>query len=417
MGNKSILIFGAGKIGRSFIGQLFSRSGYQIIFIDVDQVIINELNSRNRYRVVIKAEHEEQLEVTNVCGIYANDKESVINAIAQCGLMATCVGKNALPKVLPLISQGIEKRYAERPDFPLDIILAENIRDACMLMRNGLSILLNKEFPIDRYVGLIETSIGKMVPIMLNKDVEEDHLQVFAEPYNTLILDKLAFKNPVPDIEGLAPKENIKAWVDRKAFIHNLGHATAAYYGAYKYPKAKYVYEVLEDMSISGFVRDTMYQSAFILHRFYPNDFSMEDLAAHIDDLLFRFQNKALKDTIFRVGQDRLRKLGPEDRFVGIIRLALSQRMPYDKILKAMAYAFNFQITDENGNRSVQDVLFDNYGSKGIGFTLLEVCGFDPVKDKDLILELAEYVQKINRAMQEETVKVSGNDKQIKPAK
>ncbi|NJK84846.1 MAG: hypothetical protein HC906_01560 [Bacteroidales bacterium] len=80
-------------------------------------------------------------------------------------------------------------------------------------------------------MGLVETSIGKMVPIMTSKDIEEDLLQVFAEPYNTLILDKNGFKNPIPDIRGLAPKVNMKAWVDRKSFIHNLGHAVAAYIG------------------------------------------------------------------------------------------------------------------------------------------------------------------------------------------
>ena len=34
---KKILIFGAGKIGRSFIGQLFSRAGYELVFIDANK--------------------------------------------------------------------------------------------------------------------------------------------------------------------------------------------------------------------------------------------------------------------------------------------------------------------------------------------------------------------------------------------
>ena len=393
----SIVIFGAGKIGRSFIGPLFSRSGYQVIFIDVDQRIINELNHRKKYKVVIKSEQEEQFEVTNVCGIYANDRESVINAIAQCSLMATCVGKNALPKVLPLISQGIEKRFAERPNFPLDIILAENIRDACTLMKEGLKILLDEEFPIDSYVGLIETSIGKMVPIMLKNDAEEDPLQVFAEPYNTLILDKRAFKNPIPEIEGLAPKENMKAWVDRKLFIHNLGHATTAYLGYIEHPSAIFLYEVLSDNKLKAKVRNTMLQAADILLKKYPDEFTQETLIEHIDDLIGRFQNRALGDTIFRVGCDLQRKLGAEDRLAGAIHLAREFKLPYDLILKALIYGCYFKATDQNGMMFPPDIAFKKFLSSGIDNVLRDICGFDEITDCILFKKAAE-IEKILKA-------------------
>lgn len=84
-------------------------------------------------------------------------------------------------------------------------------------------------YPLNKLVGVVETSIGKMVPIMLKKDTDEDILQIFAEPYNTLMLDRKAFKNPVPSMEGLAPKDKMKAWDDRELYIHNPGHATVAY--------------------------------------------------------------------------------------------------------------------------------------------------------------------------------------------
>ena len=165
---KSIVIFGAGKIGRSFVGQLFSRSGYRVLFVDVDKRVIEELNRRKSYDIVVKAEKEEVISVANVGGILAFDLEPVVEAIAGCSLMATCVGKNALPKIMQAIAKGIEKRYQENPGYPLDIILAENVRDACSLVKEYLTALLPKEFPVDSYLGLIETSIGKMVPIMPN---------------------------------------------------------------------------------------------------------------------------------------------------------------------------------------------------------------------------------------------------------
>jgi mannitol-1-phosphate 5-dehydrogenase len=247
---KKIIIFGAGKIGRSFIGQLFGRSGYKTVFIDVDPVIIEMLNERACYRVVIKGEKEEEIIVKNVHAISALDKSSVIDAVSTAGIVAVSVGKNALEKVIPVIASGLNKRYNDNPDKPLDIILAENMRSAAGFTRDLLIKNLSSEFPIDSYVGLIETSIGKMVPIMPLAEAEKDPLMVFAEPYNTLILDGKGFKSPVPDVSGLAPKNNIKAWVDRKAFIHNLGHATAAYYGYFHHPDATYMYEVLDDEKV-----------------------------------------------------------------------------------------------------------------------------------------------------------------------
>ncbi len=371
--NKSILIFGAGKIGRSFIGQLFGLSGYEVIFSDVDLEMVNALNQRKSYKLVIKGEKEDTLVVSNVRAVFGLDQALVAKEVSRASVLAVSVGKDALAKVIPVIGEGLKLRYQSSPNWPLDIIIAENMISASEFIHQKLSSCLSADYPLDRLVGLVETSIGKMVPIMRKSDLELDPLVIFAEPYNKLILDKKGFKGAIPDVKGLSPKENIKAWVDRKAFIHNLGHATAAYYGYFKYPQATFIYEVLADPEVYRFTKGVMDQAATILQTLYPSVFSLEDLQAHISDLLSRFQNKALKDTIFRVGCDLPRKLGPDDRFVGVIRLAISLDMKYDKILEAMAYAFYFKASDENGNRTSQDILYDNYLSKGVKYTLQKV--------------------------------------------
>jgi mannitol-1-phosphate 5-dehydrogenase len=383
MAHKSVLIFGGGKIGRSFIGQLFGRAGFEVVFSDVDKTLVDELNRRGEYPVVIKGDTEETLTVPNVRAIFGSE-ENVVREVAQASIMAVSVGKNVLGKIIPSIAKGLLQRRKEHPDSPVNIIIAENMRSAAAFMREGLSANLPADYPLDTLVGLVETSIGKMVPIMTREDLAKDPLAVFAEPYNSLIVDKRGFVGEIPAVPGLAPKDNIQAWVDRKAFIHNLGHATAAYYGAYRHPEAVYMYEVLNDSDVLDFTRSVMLQSATVLQAIYPADFTMSDLEAHIDDLLYRFRNKALKDTIFRVGQDRPRKLGPDDRFVGIIRLAQQRNMDYDLILKAMTYAFSFHATDENGNRSEPDIRFDQLLEQGVEVVLEKVCGFDPVEDSEL---------------------------------
>jgi mannitol-1-phosphate 5-dehydrogenase len=397
MEGKSILIFGAGKIGRSFIGQLFGLSGYEVIFADVDTGLVNELNRRRGYPVIIKDEVEKRLWIPRVRAVSALDYKRVVTEISKASVLAVSVGKNALEKVLPLIAEGLKARFNENPSRPLDIIIAENMRSAAGFMRQKLAALLPLDYPLDRLVGLVETSIGKMVPIMTEVDLKEDPLQVFAEAYNDLILDKHGFKGAVPEVAGLCPKENIQAWVDRKAFIHNLGHATAAYTGNFFFPDAVYIYEVLTDEKVYGMVRQTMLQSADVLLRIYPRDFTFTDLETHIDDLLSRFQNKALKDTVFRVGQDLPRKLSINDRFAGIIRLARQQSLPYHHILEAMTCGFFFKARNEKGEPAAADKKFIREAMQGIEAALAQYCGFHPENDRELIDEITREYNKLRQ--------------------
>ena len=395
--NKSILIFGAGRIGRSFIGQLFGAAGYEIVFSDIDLNVVQALNARKSYPVVIKDKVEQTILVQNVRAISGINRERLAQEISSTSLIAVSVGKNALEKIIPVIAEGLKMRYLSDLSKPLDIIIAENMRSGSEFLKEHLTNILPDDYPFERLVGLVETSIGKMVPIMTREEQMNDPLLVYAEQYNDLILDKKGFKGPIPDVKGISPKENIKAWVDRKLFIHNLGHATAAYYGFYRNPETKYIYEVLDDPEVYRFTKEVMVQAANVLAKIYPDDFTISDLWLHIDDLLSRFQNKALKDTIFRVGQDRIRKLGADDRFVGIIRLAEKQNMSYEKILQALVYAFYFEATDENGCRHPNDSLFDNYKSKGFEFVLQEVCGFDSANERNLVDEFKDFYDIVNQ--------------------
>lgn len=375
--HRKIVIFGAGKIGRSFIGQLFSRGGFEVVFVDIFKQVIDELNERRSYNIIIKSASDEIIRVDHVRGVLADDILTVAGEVASADIVAVSVGLHGLKGIFPALAKGLIERYHLNAGLSLDIIIAENMRDADAYFRAELTRFLPPGYPFQRLIGLVETSIGKMVPIMLKKDVEEDILQVFAEPYNTLILDKKAFKNPIPQVKGLAPKENMKAWVDRKLFIHNLGHATAAYMGYLHNPRLVFLYEALAIKSVHDAVRNTMLQSAAILLKKYPDEFTPADLTEHIDDLLFRFRNKALGDTLFRVGCDLMRKLGPEDRLAGAIKSAISLGLPYDKLLHALVCGFHFRAADENGDMLTGDIEFSKQYERGVDHVLTTVCGFN----------------------------------------
>ncbi len=390
-----LVLFGAGKIGRSFIGQLFSIGGYEIVFVDVYKPVIDELNKRRNYNVIIKSDREEIINIRNVRGIWAADEQEVIKEVATAGISAVSVGLSGLKGIFPLLAKGLLERFRIDNQYPLDIIIAENMRNADVFFNQELTALLPASYPLKQLVGLVETSIGKMVPIMQKKDMEEDILQIFAEPYNTLILNKKGFKNPIPPIEGLAPKENMKAWVDRKLFIHNLGHSATAYKGFLYNPEIIYLHEALAVPEIFAFSRTAMVQASAVLMAAYPGEFTLRALEDHIDDLLERFRNKSLGDTIFRVGCDLQRKLGPEDRLAGAIWAALKFKLPYDKILLALVCACHFKAKDENGRMLKEDEEFFRLYKTGISSVLQSLCGFDREKQAGIFSDAALFEQRI----------------------
>ena len=392
--------FGAGNIGRSFIGQLFSRAGYQVVFVDIDDSLVAALNEQRRYRVEVKDVQPETIWVERVRAVHGRDQEAVAEELADCDIAATAVGPDALPGLCPSIAQGLLRRRERQGDLPLDIILAENLRQAASVMREGLKQHLPEDYPLDSLVGLVETSIGKMVPIVPDEIREKDPLVVYAEAYNTLILDKLGFRNPIPDVPGLDPKDKMAAYVDRKSFIHNLGHAATAYLGFLIEPTWTYIWQAIEHPQVRQAVAAAMWESGRALIAEYPTEFNEANQEEAIDDLIRRFGNHALGDTIFRVGRDILRKLSPGDRLMGALRLDQKHQVPAPFTALTVAAGMLFRAPDEHGALFPRDAEFTAHDySQGIGHVLEKVCGLDPTDPDDQLL--INEIEKDHRSLVE----------------
>jgi mannitol-1-phosphate 5-dehydrogenase len=376
---KSALVFGAGNIGRSFIGKAFAMGGWKVIFVDVDPGLVEVLNERKSYDVVVKRERraDEIISVGNVGAIDGRDGEAVSRAVIYADCLACCVGKSALPRILPNLAKGLIGRR-ETQKGPVDLILAENDREAEETVRRGLASLLPQDFPLASSLGLVQTSIGKMVPIMRAEDLAADRLRVFAEEYDSLIVDRHGFLNLLPDLPSLLPVENISAYVDRKLFVHNLGHAAVAWLGFSVDASKKLVSEAVDLPGVRESARFAMSQAADALALEYHADLSRSELDVHIDDLLERFSNSALRDTVFRVGRDLPRKLHRSDRVLGAACLCEKHGLPWGFIARTFMAALAFDARDEDGEAFPADTAFrQRLLSDGLPAMLEEVCKLD----------------------------------------
>lgn len=347
-----MLHFGAGNIGRSLVGSVFCAAGYDIMFVDAIPAVVDALHTRHSYRIVIKDNlppgSPEGMDVVNVDGIITTDQAAVTDAVMRADLIGTSVGARFLPSVLKSVAPGLLKR-----EKPVSIVFCENLHGVNKIAEEILREALPADFDLDGRVGLVATSIGKMVPIMPAEVRARDPLEVWGEAFNTIIADGQAFRGLRPSIKGLELKDNFAAYVDRKLYIHNLGHAVCACLGSLK--GCKYIWESMEIPEIAETTRAAMMSAAKGLTVRYAGEFTMDDLTAHVDDLLRRFRNKALADTVFRVGRDLQRKLADGDRFIGGLKLVKATGGDVAPICRGIAAALKFAAADEQGNRFPPD--------------------------------------------------------------
>ncbi len=337
---KTAIMYGAGNIGRGFIGQLLHNNGYHIIFVDVNEKVVQALNERRAYplRIIGMNDYSDHL-IQNVEAIDGRDVEKAENAIASADLMATAVGANILPHIAPVISAGLAKRY-EASGSPMDILVCENLKDAGAVFRAMIRKHLREETAawFAENVGLVETSIGRMVPIQTAELLDGDPLRICVEAYSSLPVDKDAFRAGIPDIREIVPYSPFSFYVERKLYIHNMGHALTAYCGDHQ--GCTYIWEAIEVPEIYSIVYRAMTASADALARRYS--INSEELCAHVDDLITRFANRQLGDTVYRVGRDLRRKLAPNDRMIGALRLCLEFGSDYTGIALGIALALRF---------------------------------------------------------------------------
>ena len=266
---KQAVMYGGGNIGRGFIGATLSQSGYKVTFIDVAEPVVKALQEKEQYPVrYVSSEGHEDVVIEHVTAVNGNDQEAASEAIANCDIMATAVGARILKFIVGNIVAGLRKRWA-RDDRPLNIIICENLMDANKVMEGMLKDLLTDEEKkhFDEKVGLVEASIGRMVPVQTEEMKDGDPMRVCVERYGFLPVDKAAFKGEIPEITNMVPFEPFDFYIKRKLYVHNMGHATCAYLGGYE--GRKYIYQSIDDPEILNIVQNAMLESALALHKKY----------------------------------------------------------------------------------------------------------------------------------------------------
>jgi mannitol-1-phosphate 5-dehydrogenase len=103
--------FGAGNIGRGFVGLLLHEAGYEVVFADVNAPLIKALQQAPSYTVHEAGEVPAAKVVDNFRAINSSTNEAdLVDEIATADAVTTAVGPNVLRFVAPVIAAGLARR-------------------------------------------------------------------------------------------------------------------------------------------------------------------------------------------------------------------------------------------------------------------------------------------------------------------
>ncbi len=375
---KKAVQFGAGNIGRGFIGALLSQSGYQVVFADVVEAVIDKINEDKTYTVHIMDVECEDQKLENICGVNSTKPEAV-DEIAAADIVTTAVGLVILPRIAPTIAKAIEKRMDMGVKEPMNMIACENaIRGTSQLKKAVYENLSDagKAFA-DEYVGFPDCAVDRIVPPVKS----ENFIDVVVERYYEWDVEKSGFKGEIPEITGMILVDDLMAYIERKLFTLNTGHCITAYLGTLR--GIPTIDKAIADEEIYGIVSAAMKESGDGLIKKYG--FDAEKHAAYIKKIISRFKNPYLQDDVTRVGREPLRKLSPTDRLIKPLMTAAGYGLPVDHLLVGVGAALHYNNPEDKQSAELQEKI----AAQGVRAAAAEITGLTDEALLDKIV--AEY--------------------------
>ncbi|NRA37079.1 MAG: hypothetical protein HRU15_02975 [Planctomycetes bacterium] len=224
-----VLIYGAGKIGRGFIGQIMQRSACEIYFVDAVPALIDALNEAGSYNVHI-AGCPQDTERISFAGAFIGDDPALANVYEDVDLIVSCVGARFIADTAASIKKRLQARTSRRA---FNWIICENAVEPASLIRSVLLDSTDQKWLsyVAEHIGLIETQVLRSGMPVDKELAEKEPLAVKMQNWWTLPADADAVRGQLPHIEGLQLRTNFANELKRKLYTFNGLNGPIAYMG------------------------------------------------------------------------------------------------------------------------------------------------------------------------------------------
>ncbi|MGO4183314.1 mannitol-1-phosphate 5-dehydrogenase [Paenibacillus sp. TAF43_2] len=379
--------FGAGNIGRGFIGLLLHNAGYEVCFVDVNDTLVSQLQEKGQYAVKIANEQGDTYLVDHITAIDGKNIDSVAKTIAEADIVTTAVGVSVLKHIAAAVAKGIELRI-ESSKAALPVIACENALGGSTILKQFVygHLSADVQAKADQHIVFPDAAVDRIVPLQQN----EDPLEVMVEPFYEWTVERSPLLNSLKEIDGVHYVDQLEPYIERKLFTVNTGHCVAAYHGFLK--GCETIQEAMNNKDILAEVRGALQESGAALIQTYQ--FDEKEHALYVEQILERFVNPYLVDEVVRIGRSPIRKISPNDRLVRPASLAYKYGMPAIHLTTAMAAALHFNAADDPEAAELQASIKEI----GLQSTITKYTGLD--EQHPLHIQAAEQYRKLEQSLQ-----------------
>lgn len=351
--------FGAGNIGRGFIGAVLQDAGFFVTFADVNQSILDSLLQAGKYELTQLDQSAKSTTYKDFTALNSMTQvEELIEAISEADLVTASVGAGILPRLAATISAGIQAR---KNPVPLVVMACENAINATDILQKAIEEI----YVSPNGAVYCNTAVDRIVP----KQASGTEPNVSVEPFCEWVIDNTNLKNVELSIPGATFVSDLMPFIERKLFTVNTGHLTVAYLG--QLSGCETISESLAKPEVLQFTRRVLEETSKAL--ILKHSFDSAKHAEYVEKTLSRLSNPAIDDDVERVGRQPLRKLSRNERLIGPAAfLAENGQIPVN-LLGVVGAALRFESESDPEVAKLQDLL-NRLNPEEL---VLEVCGIE----------------------------------------
>lgn len=352
--------FGAGNIGRGFIGALLQDAGYHVVFADVNQDLLDQLTSKGHYELIEVGEGGRRIEYSNYsCVNSVSEPERLTKELSEADIITASVGVNILPRIAPAIAKGLDARVTKNQVL---VMACENAVNATDI----LSAEIQKLSSNSTRAIFCNTAVDRIVPIQ-SGDISPS---VEVEAFSELVIENKNLADVALEIPGAKFVPDLGPYIERKLYTVNTGHGATAYLGQ----RAGYetIASALKDQKVHNQVLEVLKETSTAL--VLKHGLEASEQARYVAKTLSRLQNPMIDDSVERVGRDPIRKLSRTERLIGPAAYLAEQGREPTAILEVIAAALDFQSSEDPGvlqlQKNLREMSADEFVNLvcGVGF-------------------------------------------------
>ena len=365
------IVMGAGRIGRGFVTELLTANHVNITFFDATDAMVEELNKQGQYEIHVLGAESKNTIVKNVKAYSTKDTDKLAECWADADFIFTACGGKNMKAVGATLAEAFKKVIAAGKVHTSNIVTCENWIDPATDLKNGILENLTED---EKKVFEENTGVSESVVMCTGTGAPDpsklvNPMDTWVQDLRYLPVDKDLIRGELPTLEYIEFVPEFGNLLKQKIYTNNTSVATVAYLGRLK--GLTYVAESANDPEIEP-ILDGVYAeiNEALVKGMGINE---ESQLAFSKRAKAKYTDRAIIDILTRIARDPIRKLGPEDRFIGPISIALKVGVNPKNIALGCAAAIYY----ENPEDEVAVELVKIRKEKGVDYILENICKQD----------------------------------------